>query len=171
MSLFGKKKENAGVVDAFNSRAFRAGGYSVAAAAIVLAIAVMANVLINALPSSMTRLDTTSNQLFTISDQTRQIVSGVDEKISIYWVVSDGGEDDAIGSLLDRYEDLNKLITVEKKDPAVYPTFIQQYAPEYTENSLVVVSGQRYRYVDYYDIYEYEYEFSYTTKHRPAATA
>ena len=41
MSLFGRKKEHTGVVDAFNTRAFRAGGYSVAAGAIVLAIAVL----------------------------------------------------------------------------------------------------------------------------------
>ena len=39
------------VADSFSTRAFRVGGYSVAAAAIVLAIAVMVNVFAAALPA------------------------------------------------------------------------------------------------------------------------
>ena len=55
------------VADSFSTRSFRAGGYSVAAAAIVLAIAVMVNVFAAALPASVTKFDTTANQLFTLS--------------------------------------------------------------------------------------------------------
>ena len=62
------------------TRSFRVGGYSVAAAAIVLAIAVAVNVLVGALPDSMTQIDTTSSQLFTISDQTEQLVAGLEEE-------------------------------------------------------------------------------------------
>ena len=39
------------VADSFSTRSFRAGGYTVAAAAIVLAIAVMVNVFAAALPA------------------------------------------------------------------------------------------------------------------------
>ena len=45
------------VADSFSTRSFRAGGYSVAAAAIVLAIAVMVNVFAAALPASVTKFD------------------------------------------------------------------------------------------------------------------
>ena len=49
-------------------------------------------------------------------------------------------------------------ITVEKRDPDVYPTFVQQYVTGgIYNNSLIVESEGRYTYVSYEDIYEYEY--------------
>ncbi|MCC8128462.1 MAG: hypothetical protein LIO51_00765 [Clostridiales bacterium] len=45
----------------FHTRTFRVGGYSVAAAAIVLAIAIMVNLFVNALPSSWTPLPPASS--------------------------------------------------------------------------------------------------------------
>ena len=61
----------------FQTRSFRIGGYSVAATAIVVAIAVAVNLLVGALPASMTQFDTTTNQLFTLSQQTKNMVSGL----------------------------------------------------------------------------------------------
>ena len=58
------------IAASFTTRSFRVGGYSVAAAAIVVAIAVVVNMLAAALPASLTQIDTTSNRLFTLSEQT-----------------------------------------------------------------------------------------------------
>ena len=44
-----------------------------------------------------------------------------------------------------------------KKDPDVFPTFTQQYTDSFTENSLIVEAGERYRYVDYNDIFVMDY--------------
>ena len=145
------------VADSFSTRSFRAGGYSVAAAAIVLAIAVMVNVFAAALPASVTKFDTTANQLFTLSEQTEKLVSGLTDEVTVYWIVRSGQEESYLESLLSRYQSLSDKIRVVKKDPDVFPTFTQQYTDSFTENSLIVESGERYRYVDYNDIFVMDY--------------
>lgn len=162
MKLPSLKKEGAkqpvDIIASLKTRSFRVGGYSVAATAIVLAIAVAVNVLANILPASLTQFDTTSNQLFTISDQTEKLLASLDSPINIYWIVQSGSEDSTLENLLNRYKSLSSQIHIEKRDPDVYPTFVQQYTSSVYNNSLVVESGERYRYVDYYDIYEYVYD-------------
>lgn len=141
----------------FKTRSFRVGGYSVAATAMVLAIIIVINLLASALPSSWTKFDMTSSQLYTISEQTESILANLTEDVQLYWVCQSGNEDTTLEALLDNYEDLSKHIKVEKKDPNVNPTFIQQYVTSgIYNNSVIVVCGDRYRYVEYYDIYEYD---------------
>ena len=92
------------VADSFSTRSFRAGGYSVAAAAIVLAIAVMVNVFAAALPASVTKFDTTANQLFTLSEQTEKLVGSLTDEVTVYWIVRSGREESYLESLLSRYQ-------------------------------------------------------------------
>jgi ABC-2 type transport system permease protein len=153
-----------GLKASFKTRSFRVGGYSIAATAIVLAIAIVVNVFANALPASVTQFDTTSNQLFSISDQTEKLLAGLDEEITIYWIVQADQEDETLQLLLERYAALSSKISVVKRDPDVYPTFLQTYDLDTVyNNSLVVESGERFRYVDYYDIYTYDTSDYYTT--------
>lgn len=144
------------------TRTFRVGGYSVAATAIVIAIAVFANVFVNALPAKWTQFDTTSSQLYSLSQQTEMILDSLTQDVTIYWVVQSGREDDTLGTLLDRYAAMSDHVTVEKRDPDVYPTFIQQYVTGgIYNNSLIVESEDRHTYVSYEDIYEYDYSEDY----------
>ena len=141
----------------FTSRSFRAGGYSVAAAALVIAIAVFVNIFVGALPGRYTQFDTTDQALFTLSQQSERLVGALQEDVTIYWIVRSGYEESYLGGLLDRYQAAGDNLRVVKKDPDVYPTFPDAYTDSYTENSLVVVSGDRSRYVDYYDIFVMDY--------------
>lgn len=142
----------------FNTKAFRIGGYSILASVIAIAIAVMANIFINALPATITQFDTTSNQLFTISEQTESILKNLDRDITIYWVVQSGYEDTNVENLINRYKALSSKITITKKDPDVYPTFVAQYTSENIyNNSIIVECGGRSRYVSYENFYEYDY--------------
>lgn len=157
-----KSKAKKFFVDSFKTRSFRVGGYSVAAAAMVLAIAVAVNLFAQALPSGLTQIDTTSNQLFTISDQTGQIVGALEGDVMVYWIVQAGYEDPTLEALLDRYKDLSSHIHVVTKDPDVYPTFLDSYGiTNVYNNSLIVESGDRYRYIDYNEIFVLDYEAYY----------
>lgn len=121
-------------------------GYSIAAAAFVIAIAVAANLVVNALPTSWTSIDLTGNALYSLSTQTQQLVADLPEEdeVTVYWLVQDGYEDGTIDQLLSRYEDLSDQLKVVKKDPVVYPTFAQQYTDSSIyNNSLIVVCGDR----------------------------
>lgn len=149
------------LTDSFQTRSFQAGGYSVAATAIVLAIAIAVNLFVNTLPASFTQFDTTAGQLFTVSEQTEKLVSGLDQDVTIYWVVRSGYEEPYIETLLDQYKALSSNIKVVKKDPDVNPTFTQQYSTSFSENSLIIESGSKSRYVDYGDIFVLDYEAYY----------
>ena len=152
------------IAASFKTRSTRVGGYSVAAGCIVLAIAVAANAFVSALPSSVTKIDTTTNQLFTISEQTEDIVSRLQSDVTIYWIVQSGSEDTGVKNLLERYEDLSDRVEVKKIDPDVYPTFLDQYSlSNVYNNSLVVECGDRYRYVSEDEIYVYDYSYYYYT--------
>ena len=143
-------------------KALRVGGYSVLASVIVLAIAVALNVLVNALPASWTQYDTTSARLFTISEQTEGVLADLDEDVTIYWIVQSGKEDETLGTLLDRYAALSGHVSVEVRDPDVYPAFMEQYITgSIYNNSLVVESAERYTYVGYDSIYSYSYDSNY----------
>lgn len=154
----------ADVLGGLRTRSFRVGGYSVLAAVIVIAIAVFANVLVDALPAKYTQFDTTSNELYSLSEQTELLLSDLEDEVTVYWIVQDGSEDSTLGTLLERYAALSGELTVSKIDPDVQPTFVQQYVSgTIYNNSLVVECGERNTYVSYADIYEYDYSNYYYT--------
>ena len=156
-----------GAKNAGSRLAFQGGSYSLAAAAILLAILIAVNVLVSALPASMTRYDISATKLYSITSNTKVVVNALEEDVTIYWIVQSGAEDDVIETLLSKYESLSDHITVVKKNPDVYPTFAEQYTDETVQNnSLVVECGDRSRYIAYDDIYVQEadmYSYSYST--------
>ena len=86
-----KKPTWAGLKASLTTRAFRVGGYSVAAAAIVVFLAVVANILVNALlPPSPNWIPPST--LYTLSQETEDILDGLEQDVTIYWIVQSGQE-------------------------------------------------------------------------------
>ena len=140
-----------------NRIAFQGGIYSVIVTVIVLAILIAVNLLMSALPKTLTRYDISSTKLYSITSNTKVVVNALDKDVTIYWIVQADEEDDVIENLLSKYESLSEHIEVVKKNPDIYPTFAQQYTSEPVENnSLVVECGERSRFIGYNDIYLYE---------------
>ena len=143
---------------------FRAGSYSAFAAVIVVAIAVMANMMVSTLPSSATQLDFTEQSLYSLSDQTKRIVASLDKDVKLYIICNSGNEDPTIQRLLERYEDLSGHIQAESVDPTLQPTFLDQYELEITslyENSVLADCNGRYRLIGYDEIFVTEYSMDY----------
>lgn len=143
------------------------GSYSLVISVMVLALLIVANIFVSALPTSMTKYDISSTKLYSITSNTKVVVNALEQDVTIYWIVQAGEEDDVIENLLGKYESLSDHISVVKRNPDVYPTFAEQYTDEdVPNNSLVVESGDRYRYISYDDIYVSEsnvYSYSYST--------
>ncbi|MBQ7796044.1 MAG: GldG family protein [Lachnospiraceae bacterium] len=134
--------------------AFQGGSYSLAMTAIVLAIMIVINMLVSALPTSLTRYDISATKLYSITSNTKVVVNALDKDVTIYWIVQSDMEDDVIENLLGKYESLSDHIQVVKKNPDVFPTFTAQYTSETVpNNSLIVECGDRSRYISYDDIY------------------
>lgn len=150
-----------------NQIALRGGSYSLIISVVVLAILIVVNILASALPAALTKYDISSSKLYSITSNTKVVVNALKDDVTIYWIVQSGEEDDVIENLLDKYDSLSEHIDVVKKNPDVYPTFVQQYTDEtVANNSLVVECGERSRYIGYDDIYVSEadmYSYSYTT--------
>lgn len=149
------------------SIAFKGGSYAIVLTCIVLALLVVVNLLANALPANLTKLDISSSKLYSVTSNTKAVVNALEQDVTVYWIVQSGKEDDVIDNLLAKYESLSDHIEVVKRNPDVYPAFAKQYTDEtVSNNSLVVVSGEKYRYVPYSDIYVSQgsaYSYSYTT--------
>ena len=147
--------------------ALKGGSYAIALTVLVLALLIVVNILAGALPANLTKLDISSSKLYSITSNTKAVVNALEQDVTIYWIVQSGQEDAVIENLLSKYDSLSDFLHVEKKNPDVYPTFAQQYTEEtVSNNSLVVVSGEKYRYVPYSDIYVTQgsqFSYSYST--------
>ncbi len=138
-----------------NKKILRHGSYSIGVMAIVIAIVVVLNLVIQELPSSFREIDLSSEKLYTIGDQTKELLDDLDKDVDLYYIAQDGTESTDIQRLLERYKERSEHIKVEQKDPAVYPTFTQQYTSDsVSNNSIIVVCGDKSRVVNYSDMYE-----------------
>ena len=134
--------------------AAKGGSYTLAVTAVVLAILIAVNILASVLPTSLTKYDMTSTNLYSVTSSTKVVVNALEKDVTIYWVVQADEEDAVIENLLGKYESLSSHIDVVKKNPDVFPTFTAQYTSEdVPNNSLIVECGDKSRYISYNDIY------------------
>ncbi|MDE7219637.1 MAG: GldG family protein [Oscillospiraceae bacterium] len=146
---------------AASRNAFRGGSYSLTISAVVLAILIVVNIFASSLPTAVTKYDISASKLYSITSNTKVVVNALEQDVTIYWVVQSGEEDEIIENLLGKYDSLSDHIQVVKKNPDVYPTFAEQYTDETVRNnSLIVESGDRSRYIGYNDIYLQDVDLS-----------
>ena len=94
------------------TKRFRIGGYSTAAILLVLAICIAVNVLMGALPATATQIDTTSNGIYSLSDETVQLLDGLQQEVTVYWITRETQQDEMLGHLRVRYESRSVTLTV-----------------------------------------------------------
>lgn len=140
------------------------GAYSTGMIALAVIAAVVINMVISELPSAWTKIDVTSEKLYSLTDQTKEYLKSIEEDVTIYVLVNRDNEDTTLGQTLERYADGSKHITVEYVDPNVNPRFYTQYTDSnVTTNSLIVVSDKRSKVVSYNSVYTVSYDYdSYT---------
>ena len=120
------------------------GSYSMLYTVILIAAVVVINMIVGEIPEKYTQIDVSSQKLYTISDETAEFLKNLDQDVTIYHIVQSGGEDDVLEKMLTRYEEASKHVTVEKKDPVLYPNFTSQYTDaQVSDNSLIVVHGDK----------------------------
>lgn len=137
------------------------GTYSSSVVVLSLAVIVVLNLLVAQLPEKYTVFDVTSDQLYSLTTETKEIADGITDDIQIYVLANEDNADTTLDETLKKYEGLNSYIKVSYVDPAVNPKFYLQYTDgSVSSNSLIVESGKRSRVIDYSDIYEYSYDYT-----------
>jgi len=124
-------------------------------------IVVVVNILSYQLPEGVKNIDVTNQKLYTLTEDTYTVLDELDQDVTLYMLSAEDDADDIISKTLKRYAEASDYITVEYVDPTVSPNFYSTYtdtAPE--EDSVIVVSGDYSKVIDYYDIYEYTVDYT-----------
>lgn len=148
MKSFFKKTEG-------ERRRTRLGSFSLVGIAVAITVAVVAVMLVSALPARMTKFDMSAEDLYTLSEDTEKIVSDIDTDITMYLLngSSSSTYGNMIWELMGRYSSASSHIKIEQVDPVLNPTFYSAYtdsAP--SQYSVIVTSALRSKVVDYKDI-------------------
>ena len=143
-------------------RSLKLGGYSVIVTAVVIAIVIVVNLAVRLLPTRYTKYSTSTVGLYDITDTSREILSKVKDKISIYVVCESDYTDEVIEEYVAKYAGLNSNVSWSTVDPAVKPGFLKEYTSEslssqQTHLVLVNKNNGRSRVIPYTDIYYQKY--------------
>ncbi len=140
---------------------FSMGAYSSVTVCIVIALVVVVNLIASRLPKNYTNFDITSNKMYTLTEQTQNVLKTLDEDIEIYVIQDENSADTTVAQTLKGYADASPYIRITYIDPVANPQFVNQYAAgSITMNSIIVESGKRYKIISYQDLYETEFDYS-----------
>lgn len=147
-----------------SNKLLKVGGYATLLSLFAVAIVVVVNLIVNTLPATFTKLDTSAAGIFTFDEQTENLLKAVKEDVNLYYLVQAGGEDTYVSGILERYAALSSHVKVVSVDPALHPSFLKHYTEEsLNENSVIVESEKRFRIVNYTEMYDVEYGIDYST--------
>ena len=156
-----KQKKKAGRPD--GGRIFRSGVYSTAILAAAVVLAVLVNLVVQAIPVRYTEFDLSEGGLYTLGSTSAQLAGSLEQDVTIYYLCETGSEDAIITGLLDQYAAAGSHIRWQQIDPAVYPTFAARYGAEtVSTGSLILDAGERSAVLDAADFYVYDYTDYYT---------
>ncbi len=157
----------------FGKRSLKLGTLTILSAALVLAIAIVLNVIFSVLPVTYTEFDLTDSRLYTLTSTTETMVKNLKSEIYIYVICETGEEDSLLRDTLNRYRALSSYIKVEYIDPILNPGFVASVTQgEYTalmqtlddgetqasaNNSLIIKSAKRHQVIYYNDLGYTEY--------------
>lgn len=144
-----------------STRKIKTGVFSLGFVAVAVALTVIINLFAGEIPSTYTAIDVTSSKLYSLTEDTKKFLKELDSDVTIYVIASEQNVDSTVSETLKRYADSSSHIHVEYKDPSVNPTFYQQYTDgNISMGSLIVVSGEVSRVIDYSELFETSVDYS-----------
>lgn len=121
----------------FRSVSSKNGTYSVGLVVIVIAIAIVVNMVAGQLPESVRNIDISENNIYEISEVTTDMLDALDKDIQIKVIAEQDAIDDRIKTFVKKYEGLSNKIDVEWLDSVLHPSVLQEYD---TEGNVIIVS-------------------------------
>lgn len=133
-----KPQKSGRMKQSFTSQQFKSGAYSSLITILVIALVIIINLVFHRLDLST---DLSSDGLFTLSKETEQMVQGMEDDITIYYMVQKGQEEDYIQKVINQYKKVSDHIKVVTRDPVVNPGFSKQFVEEeVADNDVIVVN-------------------------------
>ncbi|MCD7907706.1 MAG: GldG family protein [Clostridium sp.] len=113
------------------------GGFAAIFTVIVIAAVIVINLIAGTVPAKYRRLDLSTNQIFSLSDTTRELLGGLTKDVDIYIVGDPDRVDERITHFAGLYADLSQHVNVTVKDPVLHPDVLSSLG---TEANTVLVS-------------------------------
>ena len=146
------------------SKRLTRGLYSLLLCVVVTAIVFGVNLLFSLLPQDKTKIDTTAQGIYTLSEQTKDVLGALSEDVELYLITEPGKEDEYTRRLLDSYADHTDKVRLQQINPLTNPLFASAYTDQTVENnSVIVASAKRSKVVLSTDMYTYGFDYVYYT--------
>ncbi len=131
-------------------------------AASIVAI-ILLNIVIGAAADKIQmRWDLTENKLYALTDETKTVLDGLADEVTLYYFASSGREEAQIVRTLDMYRTASSKLKIVQSDPNTDPIAARRFTDKgisVQQNSIVVEKGERYRAISPSEMYQ-----SYTTQ-------
>lgn len=124
--------------------------------AILIATFVLINIGVSKL--DLTPIDCTTSKAFTLTDESKDRVKGIDKEVNIFLVGY--GEDNTVYDLVKQYGKANSKINIEKKDLTTDMDFANKYGISSEQVAIVVESGEVSKILLDSDLYSYDENYS-----------
>ena len=140
----------------FNNDNYGNGLRCVIICVLAIFLVVGVNLLSTALPTAVSHVDVSTQKVHSISDDTKELVRGLQQDIKVLYVCEDGEEDTNTTLVLNLYADQSDHLSVVQIDPAFNPALIEQYTGKVTvdNNTVIVVSEDRQQVLKYSDYFK-----------------
>jgi len=122
----------------FKDKKFKYGGYATLVTVVIIAMLIVVNLIVDQLQVTV---DLTRNRLFTLSDQTFDVIDRLDQDIDIISLSRPGAENPVAMQLIDQYTARNPRINLISIDPVTHPHQVlrfQQDGASISQGSLII---------------------------------
>ena len=134
------------------SKQVRYGGYALLTSLGMVVVLVLVNLVVDQFG---VEADLTQNRLFTLSDQTFQVLDNLASDVTVYQIGTTGRENPLIDSVLERYTRRSAHVQLATLDPERNPGLAAKYEEEgqVRPGGLIVDAGDRFRLISQFDIF------------------
>ena len=145
---------------AFAGKGIKIGAYSIFNILVSAALTILVNIALGYVPEQYISYDVTVNKLFTLTDDTVQLVGNLSQDVTIYVLVEEASKDGDLDRTLQQLKGYNDHIQVEYISPVANPMFYYKYTDvQPATNSLIIVGENASTVVDYNDLYLYQMDY------------
>ena len=111
----------------FHTSGTKHGSYSVGMTVLVVAVMIVLNLVVGQIPEAYRNIDVSSTKIYDISDTSKDLLKGLDDKIDMKVLAVKDETDDRITTFISKYAALSDKIKVEWIDPVLHPSALTEY--------------------------------------------
>ena len=145
------------ILESLKTRYVKYGGY----AAVVTLAVIIALIFVNLIVQQFSpQVDLTQNKLYSLSDQTHQVVDKLDGPVTVYGLWEPGKESRQVKEVLDKYVERSRNFRLEVVDPDKNPGLVTKYDREgrgIERGSLIIEGPKGFRVIRTMDMYDVNY--------------